>query len=362
MRIAVDAMGGDHAPEQIVLGALAAARTVDAEICLVGDEAQLQALLSDGIEAASGGPTAPAGPGRVTVVHEPGVIGMDESPRAALQRGRCSSMAASVELVRDGEAQGAVSVGNSGAFMALATTRLRNIANISRPAIAITVPTSSGKAILLDAGANADCKPEHLAQFATMGIAYAEHLLGLKEPRVATLNIGEEQCKGNALTQATYGLLSTAPINFVGHVEANAMFDGHVDVIVADGFVGNIVLKTIEASIQFFSDGIKTGVARGSVLPRLGAWLMRPVFRSLAVQYDWAEYGGALLLGVNGVCVIGHGRSDWRAVRNAIQVAAEAVEHDIVEQVRQSVQLLSGLPAPAEVMPDSPGMPGNLRL
>ena len=353
MRIAVDARGGDQAPEEIAPGALAAAQIVDAEICLVGDEIQLNALLSDTTGAVARAAVDTRRAGRVTVVHEPGVVGMDESPRAALQRKRRSSMAACVDMVRDGEADAAVSAGNSGAFMALATTRLRNIADIDRPAIAITIPTKTGKAILLDAGANADCRSEHLAQFATMGICYAEHLLGLDSPRVATLNIGEEQCTGNALTQAPYSLLASAPINFVGHVEPNAIQDGHVDVIVADGFVGNVVLKTIEASLQFFNDGIKAGIA-SSRLARLGAWLMRPVFRSLAAKCDWAEYGGALLLGVNGVCVVSHGRSDRRAIREAIVVAANAVEHDIVEEMRQSVQLLSALPASTEVLSNSP--------
>jgi len=342
MRIAVDAMGGDYTPEEIVPAAVTAAQTLDAEICLVGDEAQLNGLLGRG----------PEGAGRVTVRHSDGVIGMEESPRAALQRGRSSSVADCIEMVKQGEAQAVVSAGNSGAFVALATTRLRNIADISRPAIAIFIPTKTGKAILLDAGANADCKPEYLLQFAAMGTCYAEHVFGLQQPRVAILNIGKEAGKGNSLVQATYPLLEEAPINFVGHIEGNGIFDGDVDVIVADGFVGNVVLKVLEGTIQAILDIFNAQILN-SKLVRLGALLMKPAFRHLQAHYNWAEYGGALLLGVNGVCVVSHGRSDRQAIYRAIEVAAEAVEHDIIEQMRQSVRQLAELQTPGQVLSDS---------
>ncbi len=342
MRIAVDAMGGDYAPEEIVPAALMARERLDVEICLVGDEARLKELAGYGPEGSVG----------VTVRHCSGLIGMDESPRAALQRGRNSSVATCIEMVKQGEAQAVVSAGNSGAFVALATTRLRNIADISRPAIAVFIPTRIGKAILLDAGANADCRPEHLLQFATMGSCYAEHVLGLQEPRVAILNIGEEAGKGNVLVQTTYPLLAQAPINFVGHIEGNAIFDGDVDVVVADGFVGNVVLKVLEGTFQSMLDIFHSQI-RHSKLVRLGALLMKPAFRHLQTRYNWAEYGGALLLGVNGVCVVSHGRSDRHAICKAIEVAAEAVEHDIIEQMRRSVRQLGEVQSPAQALSES---------
>jgi phosphate acyltransferase len=341
MRIAVDAMGGDYAPQEIVAGTLDAARAIDAEMVLVGDEGEINECLAKVVGAALRvGDADAADISRVTVQHSDGLIDMDESPRDVLRRGRSSSLADCVEMVKCGEAEGAVSAGNSGAMMALGHTRLGTIPQISRPAIAVVLPTTCGKAILLDAGANADCKPEHLVEFALMGSCYAEHVVGVDSPRVATLNIGSEAKKGNVLTKAAHSLLETAPINYVGHVEGNSILTGEVDVIVADGFAGNVVLKVVEGAIRFMMDTMKTGIAE-STRAQLGALLMKPVFAKMRRRCNWAEYGGAVLLGIEGVCVVGHGRSDRKAVRNAIQVAAEAAEHDIVEHLRRSVQQLS---------------------
>jgi glycerol-3-phosphate acyltransferase PlsX len=351
MRIAVDAMGGDHAPEEIVPGALAAAEEVAAEICLVGDQQQISTLLQQHRGATPSRTTTTETAGCVTVEHADGVVGMDESPRAALQRGRTSSVAHAVELVRDGAAEAAVSAGNSGAFMALATVRLRNIADISRPAIALRFPTLNGHMVFLDAGANADCKPENLLQFGMMGSCYAE-VLGREKPSVGILNIGEEASKGNAVTRAAFSLLETAPLNFIGSVEGNTIFEGQVDVVVADGFVGNVVLKVMEGSFQMFRGLISAGVGSNAV-SRLGALLMRPAFDHLRARCDWAAYGGALLLGVNGVCVVCHGRSDRVAVTNAILHAANAVDHDITGQLRKSVHALAQIEPPAEVLSDT---------
>jgi len=337
MVIAIDAMGGDFAPREIVSGAIAAAQTLEAQICLVGDEAQINPLLD---EIQSTYPTIRTPAGRVIVRHSEGIVGMDESPLSVLQRGRKSSIAECVAMIREGEAQAAVSAGNSGAFMALATMRLKCIADLSRPAIAIFLPTNKGKAILLDAGANADCKPEHLLQFAMMGSCYAEHVLEIQSPNIALLNIGEENCKGNILTQAAYPLLEAAPIHFIGNVEGNAILDGHVDVIVADGFAGNIVLKVLEGAVQYLLDGVKRGIDN-SLMAKVGALLMRPSFAPLLAQWNWVECGGGLLLGVNGVCVVSHGRSDKKAICKAIEVAANAVDHNIIEQMRHSFRQLS---------------------
>lgn len=347
MRIAVDAMGGDHAPEEIVPGALAAAEAVAAEVCLVGDENRLSELLARGRRAAS----AADSPGQVSIQHVDGVVEMDESPRAALQRGRSSSLATTVEMVRDGAAGAAVSAGNSGAFMALATMRLGSITHIDRPAIALLLPTIAGRMVFLDAGANADCRPEHLLQFGIMGSCYAA-VRGVVNPSVGILNIGEEASKGNAVTRAAYDLLQAAPLNFVGSVEGNSVFDGAVDVVVADGFVGNVLLKAMEGSFHMFRGVLKAGIA-SNWLSGVGAWLMKPAFAHLRRRCDWAAHGGALLLGVNGVCVVCHGRSNREAIKNAILQAATAVEQDITGRVRNSVLALAEPQPSAEVLSDT---------
>ena len=345
MRIVVDAMGGDHAPDEIVPGAVAAAELVDAEICLVGDGSRLTDLLSH-----HGGAGAKS-VGTVTVRHTDGVVAMDESPRAALQRGRSSSVAYAVDMVRDGDAEAAVSAGNSGAFMALATMRLRNIARIDRPAIALGLPTMTGQMVFLDGGANADCKPEHLLQFAMMGSCYAA-VRGVDNPTVGILNIGEEASKGNAVTRAAHALLQSAPLNYVGSVEGNSLLEGNVDVVVADGFVGNVVLKVFEGSFHMFGGLLKAGIA-SSLVSRAGALLMRPAFAHLRQKCDWAAYGGALLLGVNGICVVCHGRSDREAIKNAILQAAGAIEHDIIGRMRDSMSALAEPEPSAEVLSDT---------
>lgn len=330
MVIAVDAMGGDSAPREVVAGAVSASRAIDDEICLVGDSSQIDALLC---ELAS----PHIGPGRITVRHADGVVPMDGSPRAALQKDHHSSMADSVEMVCEGEADAVVSAGNSGAFMALATMRLKRLPDISRPAIAVPLPTANGVTILLDGGANADCKPRHLLEFAMMGSSYAEYVLERDTPQIGLVNIGEEPTKGNTLTQEAYGLLARAPLNFIGNVETNSLANGVADVAVCDGFVGNIVLKTYEGVAKFLLGEIKEGCRQG-LRTRIGAFFMKPLFRTLKAKCHYAEYGGALLLGVNGVCVVGHGRSDARAMCRAIQVAADALEHDILQHMKDSIK------------------------
>ncbi|MFO7946305.1 MAG: phosphate acyltransferase PlsX [Armatimonadota bacterium] len=349
MVIAVDAMGGDFAPREVVAGAVVASRSVDAEITLVGDKAQIEPLLCELARPNNG-------PGRLTVRHSTGVVEMDVSPRAALHRDHESSMADSIEMVRQEEADAVVSAGNSGAYMALATMRLKRIGQISRPAIAIPLPTARGPSILLDAGANADCKPRHLLEFAMMGSCYAESVLERTEPTVGLLSIGEEPSKGNALTREAYSLISEAPVKFIGNVESDEVLNGSVDVVVCDGFVGNVVLKTYEAIANFLFAHLKERCQK-SLLTRLGAFLMRPVFRGMHADYNYAEYGGALLLGVNGVCVVGHGRSGSKAISRAIAVAADAVDHQILERMKVSMKQLSQAnsdkPVEAEMLSDA---------
>lgn len=325
MKIAVDAMGGDHAPGEIVAGAGLAAPDVPGEIILVGRQDVIKA------ELARRNLSLP----NLRIHHAEDIVEMGDSPLVALRQKAGSSVTISVDLVRDGMADAAVSAGNSGAMMAASVMRLRTLPGVQRPAIAIFLPTAIGKRIVLDAGANADCKPEHLAEFAVMGSVYAEYALGIKQPRVGVLSLGTERSKGNALTQAAYPLLERAPVNFVGNVEGDQIAAGEVDVTVCDGYVGNVVLKVTEGiALELISD--LKGAIKGSFWGKVGALFLRSALRKMAAKYDYAEYGGALLLGVNGVSVISHGKSDAKAIAKAIAVAANSVQTGVQAQMTQS--------------------------
>ncbi len=329
MRIAVDGMGGDHAPDEIVRG-VALAET-DAEILLVGPEEQMRRLL----------PPRPRA--KVTIVPASGVVAMDDPPARVLRNGQDTSMAVAVDLVKRGEAQAVVSAGNSGAFVALARARLQRISGIERPAIATPLPTHSGERILLDAGASVDCHPRHLLQFAVLGAMYCKHALGIENPRVALLNIGSERTKGNELTRAAYELLEKAPLNFVGYVEGNNIFAGEVDAVVCDGFVGNVLLKAGEGLSHLILSELRRSI-QGSWLAKLGLALMYPALRGLRRRFDYSTYGGALLLGVRGICVVCHGRSSANAIANAIRVAARAARGGFIEAVVEACEGLCPMP------------------
>ena len=260
---------------------------------------------------------------------------MEDSPRVALRTKQDSSMAQAVNMVASGEAAACVSAGNSGAFMGLCTTRLKCIPGIDRPAIASFVPTAAGPRIVLDAGANTDCKPIYLQQFGIMGSVYAEFALGREKPRVGLLSIGTEAHKGDELTLAAMPLLQQAPINFIGNVEGDQVFGDEVDVIVCDGFVGNVLLKVAEGVAGMVMAGIKQVAAQGT-RAALGALLMRPAFTDLRRKFDYRTYGGALLLGINGICVVCHGKSDADAIKNALLVAERSVKVGVVQQVRET--------------------------
>ncbi len=323
MRIAVDAMGGDHAPEEIVAGALLAAQELDARISLAGDSEAIAALMA--CEASSE---------RLEIEPATDVIGMGESPRGVLRGRDDTSMARAVDLVRAGAAQAVFSAGNSGAFMALSAMRLGTIPGVRRPAIAVTMPSSDGHTILLDAGANADCKPEHLVDFGLMGSVYAELALGIENPRVGLLSIGEEKGKGNELTKTTHELLEKADLNFCGNVEGGDVIGNTCDVVVCDGFVGNVVLKVTEGVAQFICRQLQQALLAkpglGAVAPQINE-----AFHEVAEIFDASEHGGALLLGVNGVSIVGHGCSDARAARNAIRFAHRAIEGRLVEHLSE---------------------------
>jgi phosphate acyltransferase len=323
MKIALDAMGGDFAPEQLVAGGVQAHRELGVELVFVG--------IKDKVDAA----LAASGAGKWAQIEDaPEVIAMDEHPVQAVRRKKASSIVRGIQMVEDGRVSGFVSAGNSGAVMAAALFGLRRIAGIDRPAIGSIIPTAGGKnCFLLDVGANTDAKPEHLLQYAVMGSIYAEKLMGVASPRVALLSNGEEAGKGNQLVQATEPLLrAQAGINFVGNVEGKDIFRGKADVVVTDGFSGNVLIKTAEGTAEFLFQSMRDAV-RGDPLATFGGLLMRPKLRAVRRRADWREFGGALLLGVNGVAVIAHGRSDARAIYNAIRVAREAVDRQVVPTI-----------------------------
>jgi phosphate acyltransferase len=315
-------MGGDHAPDEIVLGACAAARTLDCRIALVGDKTRIEQIAK----------RAGGLPANISVVHADGAVAMDEAPAAAVRRGPSTSVGKMVDLVRDGSADAAFSAGNSGATLAIATVRLRTLAGIARPAIATAWPARNGPMLLLDAGANVDCRPEWLAQFGIMGSAYARSVFGIQNPKIGLLSVGEEERKGNALTDAAFPLLSAAPINFIGNVEGRDLLLGQADVVVCDGFVGNVALKLAESSGEYFF-GVLLETAMSTVQGKIGLQILKPALRKVRRRFDHREYGGAPLLGLRGIVLIGHGRADALAITSACRAALRAVRQDLVGSI-----------------------------
>jgi glycerol-3-phosphate acyltransferase PlsX len=322
IRIAVDAMGGDLGPGVVVRGAMEALRDAAEpfEVLLVGDEPvlwrELEQLEITGLP--------------LFVVHAPEQVEMSEKVPRAWRDKRSSSIAVCAALVGDGRAEGLVSAGNTGVVVATSLLNLGRMPGILRPAIATLIPTFGGQCVILDVGANADCKPVHLCQFAHMGRIYANLVLGVPEPRVGLLNIGEEPTKGSALAQAAYQLMdaSRAALNFVGNVEGRDIFAGAVEVVVCDGFTGNVILK-LAGSLAGVGSRILGEEVRRSTTAKLGALLMKPALLSLKRRFNYEEVGGALLLGTRGISVICHGRSSPRAIRNAIRVAERTIRGDL---------------------------------
>jgi glycerol-3-phosphate acyltransferase PlsX len=319
VKIALDAMGGDFAPEQVVAGGVEAHRELKVDVIFVGKKDQLEPAL------------AKAGAGKWAVIEDaPEVIGMGEHPANAVRTKKNSSIVRACTMVEDGRASGFVSAGNSGAVMAAALFGLRRIPGVERPAIGALIPTATGRCLLLDAGANADARPEYLVQFARMGAIYAERLMDVANPRVGLLSNGEEPGKGNQLVQGTEPLLrAEAGLNFIGNVEGNDLFKGKADVIVCDGFTGNVLVKTAEGAAELLFRSIRDAI-KGDPVASVGGLLVRPKLQALRKRVDWRELGGWLLLGVNGVTVIAHGRSDARAIRSAIKVARDAVDRQMI--------------------------------
>ena len=318
MKIALDAMGGDDAPASIVAGAVQAAKAYGIEIILVGNESAVRREV-----ACHGGQDLP-----LSIVHAPQIVAMHESPSSVVRKKRNSSIWMAVDLVKQGKASAVISAGNTGATMATALFLLGPLRGVERPAIMTVLPTLKGVSLLLDVGANVDCKPHHLLQFAVMGHVYAERILGKPKPRIGLLSIGEEDTKGNEQTKEAFKMLKESPFNFIGNVEGRDVYLGSADVVVCDGFVGNIALKISEGLADTLLKLLKREISK-SLLGKLGYLLLRPSLANFQRRIDYAEYGGAPLLGVNGVCIICHGRSSARAIKNAIKVSKDFVDRDL---------------------------------
>jgi glycerol-3-phosphate acyltransferase PlsX len=329
LKIALDAMGGDRAPGVILEGALAARPELASgtSIVLVGRP--------DAIEEGLGRLNAPAGAFEIAEARE--VVAMDEQPSSTLRRKRESSIAVGLRLQSEDGAQGFISAGNTGAVAANALIILGRIKGVERPAIATYVPTRGGGSVLLDVGASIEPKPAHLVQYAIMGSCYAESILNRPRPRVGLLNIGEESSKGTEVIQEAYKLMKASDLNFIGNVEGRDIFADAVDVTVCDGFVGNVVLKFTESVVDMVSVVMKESI-EADLRAKLGALLLRPAFKHLRETFDYAEYGGAPLLGVNGICTICHGSSSPRAIKNAILATQRYITYDVTSAIRKRLE------------------------
>ena len=329
MKIAIDAMGGDYAPEQIVFGSVRAAKKYGCEIVLVGDEQKIRKVL----EEEQGWQDL-----KISVHHASEVIEMGEHPGAAIRRKKDASVVVATRLVKDGVCDAVLSAGSTGAAAASALLVLGRIKGIDRPTIATPMPTPRGVTLLLDSGANVDSKPRHLVQSALMGSIYSQYIFDMEKPRVGLLNIGEEETKGNEQALATYPLLQQmTTINFIGNVEGRDIPKGNVDVVICDGFVGNVVLKFAEGLAKTLMKLIKETIKDGGFLAKLGALLVMPALKKLGKRLDVTEYGGAPLLGVDGCCIICHGSSNAKSICSAIGVANEYVNTNVLDHIRDNI-------------------------
>ena len=328
MRIAVDAMGGDHAPAVSVEGAINAVREIDCSVILVGDHEEISSVLSR--YDVRGLP--------LTVVHASEVIRMDESPVQGCRQKKDASIMVATRMVKDGKADAVISAGNSGACMASALMYLKRIPGVMRPALATRMPTLKGQCIVLDVGANVDCKPQHLHQFAIMGNVFAKHIFNCQAPRIGLISIGEEEGKGDETTLKTYELLKDVHLNFIGNIEGGDIFRGIAEVVVCDGFVGNVILKVSEGLADSLMRLIKNEI-KNSLFFQSAALLLKPAFKNLRKKIDYDEYGGAPLLGIDGVSIICHGGSNPKAIKNAIGVARDFVIHKVNQSIEDEIRI-----------------------
>jgi phosphate acyltransferase len=328
VRIALDAMGGDHGPEELIAGALLAVDQADIQINLVGDEPLLQSYLNKIVSSSNSKKN-------LRIVHASQVVGMDEYPVDAIRKKKDSSIVVAFDLVSRKEVEAVVSAGNSGATMAAALRKLGRIKNVSRPGIASVFPTLKNPVVMMDVGANVDCRPLHLYQFGVMAAAFAR-IYDIQQPRVGLLTIGEESGKGNTLVKEAYALLKESPLHFIGNVEGRDVFQGNVDVIVCDGFVGNICLKVSEGLAEAAMQMLRNEILKSS-MAKVGYLLARPAFTAFKKRVDYAEYGGAPLLGINGTGIVCHGKSSSLAIKNAILAAVHMVRNNVNEVIARDL-------------------------
>lgn len=335
MKIAVDAMGGDHAPKSIVSGAIGAARLAKNrfEVVLVGDKNKIQQELDRHFRTNE----LP-----ISVVHASQQVEMDDIPAVALKQKRDSSISVAMQLHKEGAVDAVVSAGNTGAVLASALIKLRKIAGVLRPAIGSILPNGRGATFMIDAGTNVDCKPRQLFQFGVMGSIFMSKLFNIENPRVGLLNIGTEKSKGNEQVQSTYNLFQQSEINFIGNIEGGAVLKDLSDVVVCDGFVGNIILKFAESFNSVYSSNLRNRIGK-RLQYNLGAYLLKPAFRRLKKTFDYAEYGGVPLLGIKGVVIIGHGSSSPKAILNAIFEAEKIIKEKVNDQIEKELNIKSAV-------------------
>ena len=328
MRIIIDAMGGDKAPEEIVKGCVLALKEYDTEITLVGDKTKIEKLLANESYDKK----------RINIVHSTEIITYDESPTLAIRRKKDSSMVVGMRMVRDGQGDAFISAGSTGALLAGGLFIIGRIDGIDRPGLAPILPGKNGPFMLIDVGANAECKVQNILQFATMGEIYIEKILNKNNPKIALANIGVEEEKGTEFTKECYKLLKSKKSNFVGNIEGREILDGNVDVIVCDGFTGNIILKTFEGSVATIFGILKEEIM-SSLRTKIGGLLLKPVFSKFKKKFDYTEYGGAILLGLKSPVIKAHGSSNANAIKNAIKQAVLSVQGNIVEIIKNEINL-----------------------
>ena len=346
--IGIDAMGGDHAPAHPVAGAILAARELHVPIVLVGRRPEVEAEMKR--HHASGLP--------ITVRHAEEIVGMEESPVNAFRRKKDSSIHVGATMLKDGEVQAFLSAGNTGAVMTTVKVLCGVLDGVERPALCAVVPNLQGPSVWLDVGANVDCRPVHLAQFAVMGHLYAREVLAIPSPRVGLMSVGEEAGKGNDVTREAFRILKETPLNFIGNVEGRDIFSGKADVIVCDGFIGNVSLKAVESAAEALLHFMKDELGK-SLRAKVGYLLARPAFRAFRRKVDYAEYGGVPLLGVRGTAIVCHGGSSPRAIKNAVRVALEFNRHAVNDRIHDEIVRLTPRERPADAGSETAGPPAD---
>ncbi|CAN5306234.1 phosphate acyltransferase PlsX [soil metagenome] len=339
MKIALDAMGGDFGPPNLVAGAVMALREIPRidKLYLVGDPPQIEAELKK----------QGCSDGRVEIVHSTQVVEMSDKPVESVRRKKDSSISRAVDLVKNGSADAVVSAGHTGAAVAATTIKLRTLPGVERPGIASVIPTETNLFVLIDAGANVDAKPMHLLQYGIMGSVYSRHVLGFENPSIGLMSIGQEDVKGTDFTKEVFKMLKQSSLNFRGNVEGHDLFAHPVEVVVCDGFVGNVILKTCESVGDAIFKWLKHELMKNAKR-MAGAYLAQNAFRAIKKKVNYEEYGGSPLLGVNGICIIAHGSSTPLAIKNALRVAAESIEHEVNPHIVEEVRRYNEITAPLE--------------